>query len=212
MKTFREIALHEQKRTFEFHPAPIDVELTSARKTMVVQEIGVLDKLTPVYRSKGKLYTYSKMQMRLFPLKKSVIDNALGDVDKISEASDEKIYYVKDELWIANAQGSGQTIQYRNINQAKSNKSGDRTYDSSVDKIVKWAKTNKPLKTNKDKNVLLFEIPVYPLMNSWEGKYEIWGGDVKPLKHYYMIVSIDGIAVVQLFDKKNEALAWIRSA
>ncbi len=136
----------------------------------------------------------------------------IREMIKENRMKDKKIYFVRDELWIAHGQGSGQTMQYPDINRARSNKRGDSTFDSSVDNIVQWIEFNKAMKTNKDKNVFLYEIPVYPLIQGYSaGTYDIWGGDVKPIKKYYMIVNTYGVSVINLFDNKKEAQAWMRS-
>ena len=131
-------------------------------------------------------------------------------VEKVS--SKYEVYFVKDTLWLAYGQGSGTTSYMPNIKKALSNKSGDRTYDFIVDRILeKYVPTHKPMKTNKDKSVLLYEIPYYELTSY--GTYDIWGGDIKPKKKMYMVISTSksGLTVINIFDNKNEALAWMRS-
>jgi len=136
----------------------------------------------------------------------------IREIIKENRMKDKEVYFVRDELWLAIGQGSGQTMQYPDITRARSNKRGDSTYDSSVDNIVQWAEFHKPMKTNKDKNVFMFEIPVYPLIQGYSmGSYDVWGGDVKPIKKYYMIVNTFGVSVVNMFDNKKEAQAWMRS-
>jgi hypothetical protein len=132
---------------------------------------------------------------------------------KLNEQSEYQVYFVDDELWLAYGQGSGSVSQIRNIKKAISNKRGDATYDSNVDKIVKYSENTKPMKTNKSKDMKMFEIPVYTQrVLEFGAKYDVWGGDVKPVKKRYMVVSTRGIAVVNFFDKKNEAIGWVKSS
>jgi len=133
----------------------------------------------------------------------------------VEGVSEKKIYFVKDELWLAYGQGSGRTSQFPDLTKSINNKSGDKNFDSNVTDIVKWTKFNKPMKANKEKTTLMYELPVYDLTPRTFGKetnFDIWGGNVKPSKKYYMVVSTDGVAVVNIFTKKNEALAWVRGA
>jgi len=134
----------------------------------------------------------------------------------VESVSEKKIYFVKDELWLAYGQGSGRTSQFPDLTRSINNKSGDKNFDSNVTDIVKWTKFNKPMKANKEKTTLMYELPVYePTPRAFlgtTGDFNIWGGDVKPTKKYYMVVSTDGVAVVNIFAKKNEALAWVRGA
>ena len=127
-----------------------------------------------------------------------------------ARGKDYKVFFQKDTLWVAYGEGSGTTSYMPDYTRALSNKNGDETYDTNVDKIVLWASFNKPLKSNKDKDVFLFEIPFYDLGSPYD-KLDIWGGDKKPKKKFYMIVSTGEIAVVNLFDSKAEAMSWMRS-
>ena len=132
----------------------------------------------------------------------------------LESVSEKKIYFVKDELWVAYGQGSGRTSQFPDLTKSINNKSSDKNFDSNVTDIVKWTKFNKPMKANKEKTTLMYEIPYYDLVPRSFGQsndLDIWGGNVKPSKKYYMVVSTDGVAVVSIFTKKNEALAWVRS-
>ena len=133
----------------------------------------------------------------------------------VEGVSEKKIYFVKDELWLAYGQGSGRTSQFPDLTKSINNKSGDKNFDSNVTDIVKWTKFNKPMKANKEKTTLMYELPVYDLKPRSFGQtynFDVWGGDTKATKKYYMVVSTDGVAVVNIFAKKNEALAWVRGA
>lgn len=130
--------------------------------------------------------------------------------EKLSEVTDTKIYFVGDELWVAYGQGSGSTSQFPSIKRAINNKSSDKNYDSNVDKILKYVKNNKAMKTNSSKTTFMYEIPEYPIVRMGEF-YDIWGGSITPKNKLYMVVNTDGVSVVLLFESKNEALAWVRS-
>lgn len=70
--------------------------------------------------------------------------------EAIKEArSKYKVYFVTDTLWLAYGQGSGSTTYIPNITKYITNKSNDATYDSNVETLVKWSKTEKPLKQNE---------------------------------------------------------------
>lgn len=130
--------------------------------------------------------------------------------DYINESKD-RIIFVKDELWVTYAQGSGQTAQLPDIKNFLSDDSSDsKHYDSLVPKILKWSKANKPLKTNKDKSVKLFEISTYPLVSMGK-KYDIFGGDVKSDGKIYMVVTEEKNTIINFFKSKNEAINWVGS-
>ena len=127
----------------------------------------------------------------------------------LKEATDYKIYFVKDTLWVAYGQGSGTTSYMPDISKYLTDKSSDKNFDDIVRNLKKFVDTTKPLKTNKNGTVKLYELPFYELTGQYE-TFDVWGGKVKPTKKYWLIFSQDKIAVVNVFDKKNEALAWIR--
>jgi hypothetical protein len=127
----------------------------------------------------------------------------------LKERTEDKVIYVKDELWVTYGQGSGTTAQFKDLKSFITNKDGDKNYDSLTNKIVKWSEVNKPLKSKG--NSKLFGIEEYPVVSTGK-KYECWGGDVKPLRNLYMIVDNNGsITVVNLFQNKNEAMNWMKS-
>jgi len=131
-------------------------------------------------------------------------------LEKISEY---KIYFIEDTFWVAYGDGSGSTTIFPKITKWLTNKKTSVNYDSNVDIIVKYTTYTTPLKSNKGKTVLMYEIPVYPRVSkSYYDKLDIWGGLTTPIKKYYMIVSLGEISVVNFFDKKQEAEAWVRSS
>lgn len=146
------------------------------------------------------------------------VDSRLGkkkkcnkDKKNISEGTDNIVYYNKDskELWLSYAQGSGRTTQLPDIEKYLTNKSTDKNYDSSVDRLVKWSTQNKPMKAKG--NSKLFEIPVYG--NYSMGKrYDIFDGDIKAQGKLYMIIDTNPtISVINFFKRKVEAQAWMNS-
>ena len=95
-----------------------------------------------------------------------------------------------------------------NIKSYITDKAGDKNEDSSTRDFVKFAKRNKPLKATKDKQSLMFELPVYDSYD--QISYDIWGGDKKPFKKEYFVVALGDINVVTFFKSKNEAASWIK--
>jgi len=128
----------------------------------------------------------------------------------ILEANDDKVIYVKStypELWITYAQGSGTTIQLPNINKFLNSDPSDKEhFDSSVERLWKWAGTAKSIKAKTK----LFEIPVYESVKMGL-KYDIWGGDIKPVSKIYMLIRKEKSIIVNFFKTKNEALGFVGS-
>ena len=122
-----------------------------------------------------------------------------------------EIYYVKGELWTAYGQGSGSVVQLPFLNKyLNSDPSDEGHYESDVDRIVKSVKGLKPIK--KKGNTSLYEIPEYPILTGEYGKsYDIWGGTIKPIGKIYMVITEEKSTIINFFEKKNEALAWMRS-
>jgi len=128
---------------------------------------------------------------------------------KYLNESKDKVIYSQGELWVTNGQSSGQTAQLPDFSKYLTNKKDDKNYDSLVSKISKFAKNNKPLKSQGTSK--LFKIPEYPQVKMGQ-TYDIWGGKIKPLRMIYMIVDDNGsIVTVNLFKNKNEANNWIKS-
>ena len=125
-----------------------------------------------------------------------------------TEKTQHKIYYQKDTLWVAHGEGSGITSYMPDITKYLTDKKNDSHYDSIVNNIVKALKDIKPIQTKK--NATLIEVPYYP--GSQYGVYlDIWGGDLKPTKNYYMIITKEKDTIVNIFDNKNEAKSWMKS-
>lgn len=129
--------------------------------------------------------------------------------ENLNEKTEYKVYYVSNELWVAYGQGSGTTAYMPDTRKYLTDKKGDDHYDDIMRNIKKFAESTKPMKAKGDAK--MYEVPVYEPSNSYE-TYDVWGGDKKPSKKYYMIVtSSSTISVLNLFEKKNEALAWMKS-
>lgn len=125
----------------------------------------------------------------------------------------DKVYMVKNTLWIAYGAGSGSAIPIGKKTYF-TDKKGDANYDLMlINKLKKFAKEAKTSKVADKGNSILFKLPVYDLMNS-QTSYDIWGGETKPDKRYKKHFIIDTnakITVVTLFDTKIEALHWLRT-
>jgi hypothetical protein len=119
------------------------------------------------------------------------------------------IYYVKDELWMAYGQGSGQTIQLPDLKKyLNSDPSDTEHYDSGIGKLLQYASALKPIK--KTSTAKLYEIPKYDLIPQGQF-YDIWNGDVKAKSKIYMVITEEKSTIVNFFEKKNEALNWMKS-
>jgi hypothetical protein len=137
--------------------------------------------------------------------------NTQTTLRSLLEKNTRTVLYSQGELWVTHSQSSGITAQMGSINRTFiTDKSDDKNYDSIVPNILKWSKTAKPLKSKKD--FKLFEIPEYPYTKMGQN-YDIWGGTVKPIgKKYLLVNTSETITVINLFDTKNEALAWFKSS
>lgn len=131
----------------------------------------------------------------------------------LNEATDDKVIYVADELWVTYGQSSGQTTYLPDIKKHLTDKKEDKNYDSLVTKLVKFSRNTKPLKSKSTKGIKgesrLYELPVYPLARNGNS-YDIWGGDIKPIKMYYIVIYDSVVSVVNIFDSKNEATNWLK--
>ncbi|MCD6435619.1 MAG: hypothetical protein J7L15_04460 [Clostridiales bacterium] len=131
---------------------------------------------------------------------------------ELFEKTEDQVYFQGDTLWAAYGEGSGTTSYNLDIKKYLNSDSSDTDhYDDIVQKILRYSKQAKPLKSKN--NVKLFEISKYPESRYAEfgKKLDIWGGDIKPQKKYYMIVTEEKSTIVNFFDKKYEALNWIKS-
>ena len=128
----------------------------------------------------------------------------------LNEAKEEKVYMLKGMLWLSYSPNSGQTTRIRGRGWI-TDKSGDKNFDSGVKGFVKWSKTQKPISKKTASNgskVSLFKIPEYTGGDAKE--YTIWGGDEKPKKWNFLLISIGKkIDVISVFHRKAEAMSWI---
>jgi hypothetical protein len=128
-------------------------------------------------------------------------------LDKINEKNNDKVIFVVDTLWVTYGQSSGTTSYMPNIKAYLTDNKDDEHYDSIVPKLLKFSHSNKPLKSNS--STKLFEIPFYEL-NQNGRSYDIWGGDIKPIKKYYITITEEKNTIVNIFTNKNEAINWIK--
>ena len=123
-------------------------------------------------------------------------------------AKDDKVFFVKQgntyTLWVAYSPGSGTTAIFNGkIKGYITDKQGEENYDSIVRNIARALPENK-----------IIEVGIYDYSTKWnygdEKDYDIFGGNVKPRKKIYMIVSKQKYIVVSFFDTKAEAKYWIK--
>ena len=128
----------------------------------------------------------------------------------LNEAKEEKVYILNGMLWISYSPNSGRTTRIRGRGWI-TDKSGDKNFDSGVKGFVKWSKTQKPISKKTASNgskVSLFKIPEYSGGDAKE--YTIWGGDEKPKKFNFLLISVGKkIDVISVFHRKAEAMSWI---
>ena len=135
----------------------------------------------------------------------SITKNVSSSTAKV----DRKVYFQKNELWAAYAQGSGTAIPFRDMKTYLTDKSGDKNFNDIVRNLKQFADSTSPLK--KKSHSRLYEIPVYAGTPSRGESFDVWGGEVKPVKKRYMILTEEKQTVVNFFDKKGEAMGWLKS-
>ena len=127
--------------------------------------------------------------------------------------SEYKIYFQGNILWVAYGDGSGTTAYNLDIKKYLNDDRADTEhYDDIVATILKGIVTIKPIKSKS--NVEMYEVPLYPesRFKEYSGStLDIWGGDIKALKKYYMIVTKEKSTIVNFFERKGEATAWMKS-
>ncbi len=121
--------------------------------------------------------------------------------------SDYKIYFEDNTLWVAYGQGSGATSYMPNIEKFLTSGKG-KNHDSIVDRLLTAASAMKPMKSAG--NASLYEVPYYG-KTEYGKTLDIWGGNIKPAKKYYMVITIEKDTIVNFFNNKNEAQSWINS-
>ena len=130
----------------------------------------------------------------------------------IMEAKQPQVFVQNGLLWLAWGEGSGQTVKIERKGFI-TDKSGHKNYSAVVTGVAKWAKRAKPIKKKKNKDgstLFLFKIPSYSKGKSYDQtNLDIWGGDEKPEKILYLLVSIGKANVMSVFHSKGEAMSWI---
>ena len=128
----------------------------------------------------------------------------------LNEAKSEKVYMLNGMLWLSYSPNSGRTTRIRGRGWI-TDKSSEKNFDSGVKGFAKWSQYQKPIKKKTASNgskVSLFRIPEYTGGDAKE--YDIWGGDEKPKKWRYLLVSLGKkINVISVFRSKAEAMSWI---
>ena len=128
----------------------------------------------------------------------------------LNEAKSEKVYMLKGMLWLSYSPNSGQTTRIRGRGWI-TDKSSEKNFDSGVKGFAKWSQYQKPIKKKTASNgskVSLFKIPEYTGGDA--AKYDIWGGDEKPKKFNFLLISVGKkIDVISVFHRKAEAMSWI---
>lgn len=125
------------------------------------------------------------------------------------------------QLWISYSPGSGITYQLKDLKHFLSDNPAHKEWDHMTAELVDWSNNHTPtIKRNQHK---LYEIPVYNLNgyrilnpNSYQTGYkdlEIFGGEIKPSKKIYMVISTEtsGFHVINFFINKNEAISWTKN-
>ena len=127
----------------------------------------------------------------------------------IVEKELEKVIYVNGEIWVTYGQGSGQTALRPDLKKFMSDDNSDKEhFDSLAGKILEVSKSMKPIK--KGGNSKMFEMPEYP--SARYGKYDIWGGDIKPIKKLYFVITEEKNIIINFFENKNEAVNWVKTS
>ena len=128
----------------------------------------------------------------------------------LNEAKEEKVYMLNGMLWLSYSPNSGRTTRIRGRGWI-TDKSSEKNFDSGVKGFAKWSQYQKPIKKKTASNgskVSLFKIPEYSGGDAKE--YDIWGGNEKPKKWRYLLVSLGKkINVISVFHSKAEAMSWI---
>ena len=149
------------------------------------------------------------MKLTKQPLKETY-ERMIGLMTEASGGGKEKVYMLNGMLWFSYSPDSGRTTRIRGRGWI-TDQSSEKNFDGGVKDLAKWSKYQKPIKKKTASNgskVSLFKIPEYSGGDAKE--YDIWGGDEKPKKWAYLLVSIGKkINVISVFRSKPEAMSWI---
>ena len=115
----------------------------------------------------------------------------------------DKHFFVKQgntyTFWRAYAPSSGTTKVFRGLPKSHiTDKSGDKNFDSLAKDLAKMFPVDK-----------VVQVDVYDYVSD-QSRYDIFGGDIKPIKKMYMVINRDNNIVVNFFSSKGEASAWVR--
>ena len=124
-------------------------------------------------------------------------------VAKLLTASD-KLFVVKQgntyTLWFSYAPGSGTTAIFRGAPEGFiTDKSGHKNYNSLAQRFAKKFPANRVIPMN-----------LYDYVSD-QSRYDVFGGEVKPMKKMYVVIKKDDNIVVNFFDKKGEASYWAKN-
>ena len=149
------------------------------------------------------------MKLTKQPLKETY-ERMFGLMTEASGGGKEKVYMLNGMLWLSYSPNSGRTTRIRGRGWI-TDQSSEKNFDGGVKDLANWSKYQKPIKKKTASNgskVSLFKIPEYSGGDAKE--YDIWGGDEKPKKWAYLLVSIGKkINVISVFRSKPEAMSWI---
>lgn len=126
----------------------------------------------------------------------------------IEAISEYKIYIEGNTFWVAYGQGSGTTAYNLDMKKYLNDDKADKDhYDDIVRTIKKFEKTAKPIKSVG--NMKLYAVPVYE-RSEYGQTLDVWGGNKKSYKTFYMTVTDEKSTIVNFFEKKGEALNWLK--
>jgi len=104
-------------------------------------------------------------------------------------------------LWRAYAPGSGSVTVFKGLPTGYiTDKSSDKNFDINAKTISRAFPKGK-----------VIQLDVYDYRDGDQKNYKVFGGDVKPSKRLYMVVSKQKDVVVNFFDKKGEAAYWAKN-
>lgn len=169
---------------------------------------------TPKKQSKADGDFYAKqMGFKRESIESKLRNMIRKELQSINEATGkEKVFMQNGFLWISWSTGSGSTTRMRGRGFV-TDKKGDKNFDSDATQFAQWAKKNKPIKKQKQHNgsiMYLFKIPEY-IRGIDSRDLSVWGGEVKPNKWVYLMVSSGKINVITVFHSKAEAMSWFNT-
>jgi len=140
-------------------------------------------------------------------------------INESSSTKDTKIIIIKNnnyvDLFVTYAPNSGTSLNFKYNDIEKifwTNDPDDDNYNFAVEKIKDWAINNIPIMKINENELYLLPVYVNPI-SSDHNNFDCWGGSVESDKNIYMLFTTmpNDINIVKLFQKKNEALSWMKS-